>query len=136
MSDNIFVDSNIFIYAHTNLDSQKQIKAQQLLTAEKIFISTQVVNEFINACNKKFKKEWKEINRVGLEIISYSNLQTISAAIIEKAIEVAARYKYSYYDSLIIASALDCECDILYSQDLQHQQKINKTLVIINPFKQ
>ena len=44
------------------------------------------------------------------------------------------RYKFSFYDSIIIAAALDAKCSILYTEDLQHKQIIEKTLTIINPF--
>ena len=112
MKDNIFIDSNILLYAHTDLDIDKQAKAQELLLSDKIFISTQVLNEFINASRKKFKKEWHEIQEVLKEIV-----------------------QYSYYDSLIITLALTCNCSILYSEDLQDGQVIEKKLKIINPFK-
>ena len=134
MSDRIFVDSNIFIYAHTDLDLQKQSIAQELLRSKTIFITTQVINEFINASRKKFYKDWKEITKVVEEIISYTSVETISLITVKKAIELAALYRYSYYDSMIVASALETNCPILYSEDLQDGQKINKTLKIINPF--
>jgi len=42
------------------------------------------------------------------------------------------RYGFSYYDSLIIASALECECSVLFSEDMQHGQIIESTLKIVN----
>ena len=51
-----------------------------------------------------------------------------------KACDVAKRYKFSFYDSLIIAAALGSNCDVLYSEDLHHNQKIDGVLTIINPF--
>ncbi|MEI6154767.1 MAG: DNA-binding protein, partial [Deltaproteobacteria bacterium] len=45
------------------------------------------------------------------------------------------KYQYSYYDSLIISSALEKKCQILYSEDMQDGQTIEKTLKIVNPFK-
>ena len=53
---------------------------------------------------------------------------------IESGLHIHFKYKYSYYDSLIIAATLQNECSVLYSEDLQHNQKIEKTLTIINPF--
>ncbi len=135
MNDRIFADTNLFIYAHTDMDIQKQVKAQVILRAGSIFISTQVINEFINAARKKFNKEWAEVTKVVHEITGYANLETVNALVIEKAIEVARAYGYSYYDSLIIASAIEAGCNILYSEDLHDGQKIGKTLKIVNPFK-
>ena len=51
-----------------------------------------------------------------------------------KAIEIQERYQYSFYDSMIIAAALEGNCKTLYSEDLQHDQKI-ESLTIIDPFK-
>jgi predicted nucleic acid-binding protein len=51
-----------------------------------------------------------------------------------EALKIHQKYQYSYYDSLIIASALENQCDILYSEDMQHQQLIENRLLIFNPF--
>jgi predicted nucleic acid-binding protein len=51
-----------------------------------------------------------------------------------KAIEIRGRYGFSYWDSLIVATALLSGCSILYSEDMQHDQVIESTLKIINPF--
>ena len=52
-----------------------------------------------------------------------------------KGSDIRLKYKYSYYDSLIIAAALESKCTVLYSEDMQHDQIIESTLQIINPFK-
>jgi predicted nucleic acid-binding protein len=51
-----------------------------------------------------------------------------------KAIEIRGRYGFSYWDSLIVATALLSGCSILYSEDMQHDQVIESMLKIINPF--
>ena len=53
----------------------------------------------------------------------------------KKAIEIKHRYQYSYWDSLIIASALESNCSILYSEDMHHGQVIEGRLTIQNPLK-
>ena len=55
-------------------------------------------------------------------------------ATILQACKVADRYGYSFYDSLIIAAAIESGCSILYSEDMTHQQRIYNTLSVINPF--
>jgi predicted nucleic acid-binding protein len=62
-------------------------------------------------------------------LIGINNVETTAIALM-----VHFKYKFSYYDSLIISSALENGCSILYSEDLHHNQKIEKTLTIINPF--
>ncbi len=56
-----------------------------------------------------------------------------STALFEAALDSHGRYKHSFYDSLIIAAALDARCELLYSEDLQHGQQIRR-LRIVNPF--
>ena len=51
----------------------------------------------------------------------------------KRGLKLQERWRFSWYDSLIICAALEAGCEILYSEDLQHQQKI-ETLTIINPF--
>ena len=58
MRDNRFIDSNILIYCHSNLDQKKQNIARSIVNEDNIYISTQVLNEFINAFYKKFKTDW------------------------------------------------------------------------------
>lgn len=134
MKDNCFIDTNIFVYAHTNLASGKQKTSQQLLKSENLFISTQVLNELISVFRKKFNKDWKSIEKIIAETCSYYTIHTVNEETISKAIDISMRYDYSYFDSLIIASALECNCKTLYSEDLQHKQLINKVLTIKNPF--
>ena len=49
-------------------------------------------------------------------------------------INVAERYGFSIYDSMIVAAALQAGCDILYSEDMQHHQLIEGSLTVINPY--
>jgi predicted nucleic acid-binding protein len=134
MKDNCFIDTNIFVYAHTNLASGKQEVSQHLLKSENLFISTQVLNELISVFRKKFNKDWKSIENIIAETCTYYTIHTVNEETINKAIGLAVRYDYSYFDSLIIASALECNCKTLYSEDLQNKQIINKVLTIKNPF--
>jgi predicted nucleic acid-binding protein len=62
-------------------------------------------------------------------------IQGIGQTTIEKALHLAQTYQYSYWDSLIIAAALEANCAILYSEDMQHGQIFNNQLTIVNPFR-
>ncbi len=50
------------------------------------------------------------------------------------ALSLADKYGYHFYDSLILATALAENCTLVYSEDLQHGQLIESTLIIQNPF--
>jgi predicted nucleic acid-binding protein len=134
MKDKSFIDSNILIYAHTKQDERKRKIAQEILYSDLIIGNTQVINESINVFIKRFKIPLIEIQQIVDQIFLYLPVTTINHSAILSAMKICSKYYYSYYDSLIIASAIQNECSILYSEDLHHNQKIEKTLTIINPF--
>ena len=43
--------------------------------------------------------------------------------------------EFSYWDSLIVAAALDAGCTTLFSEDMQHGRVLRGQLTIVNPFK-
>ncbi len=134
MSDNIFLDTNILVYAYSDTELQKQTIARKLISENISFISTQVLQELSNTLSRKFKKSWPEIT-MALKEVSLSNLVHVNnGGTIQQAIKIAEQYKFSFYDSLIIAAALECKCSKLYSEDMNHGQLIEKQITIINPF--
>ena len=64
----------------------------------------------------------------------FSLLAHIGVETIQHAIKLKGKYHYSYFDSLAIATAFEAGCSVLYSEDLQHNQKMEGKLTIINPF--
>jgi predicted nucleic acid-binding protein len=136
MKGNCFIDTNILIYAHTDRDPHKQSVAQKLLKSEGIFVSTHVLMELTNVLSKRLIKDWKIVAKIVKETSDYYNIHTVNSTTIELSLSLAPKYKYSFYDSLIIASAIESDCKTLFSEDLQHNQKIEDSLMIVNPFKQ
>jgi len=142
MGDKIFIDTNIFVYAFLdNSKNQKEhmkhMEAKKLLQSfdnnYKMIISTQVCNEYYSALLKN-KILDIEIQQSLKELISIIEVSAISKLTILNLIDLKNKYKYSYWDSLIISSALENNCSILYSEDMQHKQIIENQLQIINPF--
>jgi predicted nucleic acid-binding protein len=134
MKDKYFVDTNILIYAHNDLDATKMNKAQELIEEYTPTISTQVLNEFSNAFRKKFHVEWSVIRLLLSEIGENTLLHLNSLTTVLKATEIAERYGFSFYDSQIIAAALETDCTILYSEDMQNGLLIDNKVRIVNPF--
>jgi predicted nucleic acid-binding protein len=134
MKDRCFLDSNVLVYAYTNLDLRKQSLAQKAANSPKSYISTQVCNEFVNAMRKKFKLEWSDIQLLFENIRNNFPIHINTDSTISEAIRIANRYQFSWYDSLIIAVALETNSKVLYSEDLTHGQIIDGTLLIQNPF--
>lgn len=139
MKDKYFIDLNIFIYAFDRKDGKKNKIANSIIksaiTENKGCISYQVIQEFINVSTKKFevplciidcKKYLDNVLSPLCEV--FTNIE-----LYHRALEYMDRWQYSFYDSLIIAAAIQADCKILYTEDLQHEQKI-QSLTIINPF--
>ncbi|WP_096876524.1 hypothetical protein [Methylomonas koyamae] len=61
-------------------------------------------------------------------------IDPLSVDIHERGLDIAERYGFCWYDSLIVGAALAAECDCLYSEDLQHGQVVDNQLRIVNPF--
>lgn len=135
MNDRYFLDTNIVLYAHTDLDTVKQEIAQKLLLRESAILSVQVIQETMNILSRKMKLDWNDIEKVVSELIRNNPVYLNNERTLLKAAKIAAYYKFSFYDSLIVSSALESGCVILYSEDLNAGQVIEGTLTIINPFK-
>ncbi len=134
-----FIDSNIFVYLFDETDEHKRGAAASIvesgLQTNSASISFQVVQETLNVLTRKLAtpmtvegaKRFLENILVPLWRVSPSS------ALYYQALDVQARYRYGFYDSLIVAAALDAGCDRLYSEDMQSGQRI-EGLKIENPF--
>lgn len=92
------------------------------------------MNEITNILFKKFKLTATTIESVLLELNAVFAIADFSITTQIKAIWLKEKYTLQFYDALIIATALEQNCVILYSEDMQHKQVIDSTLTIINPF--
>lgn len=138
MKDKFFIDTNIIVYAFDKQVVEKSHKAQDLIKLAhkgEGCISFQVVQEFLNVALKKFEVPLTPDDaKIYLSKILYPLCEVFpSEKLYFSAIEIMERWRFSFYDSLIIAAAIDSDCRILYSEDLKHNQKIYK-LTIRNPF--
>lgn len=128
-----FLDTNVVIYS-LSLDEQKQSKAIALLSRKPV-VSVQVLSESANIMRRKMGFDSAAIRAVVNRISqTCGNVEPLTLETLNTGINIADRYGFSHYDSLIIASALHAGCDTLFSEDLQHGQTIDGRLVIINPF--
>lgn len=129
----VFLDSNVCLYLVSE-DSPKKNKAEELLAMPFTVISSQVLNETINVSIKKFRlSQQRIIDHINF-LSSSCEVVTVSEMLQRKAIALHFRYQISYYDSLIIASALQAGCTILYSEDLHHGLVVEDKLNVVNPF--
>ena len=127
-----FFDTNVLLY----LLSEDEAKADQVeeLLKDGGVISVQVLNEFAAVASRKLGLSWREIKNILGPIRAICEIRPVVVETHDRAIEIADRYGFSFYDATIVASALHCGCKILYSEDFQHGQLIAHQLRIRNPF--
>jgi len=130
---NSFLDSNICIYALDHKDLRKQLIALGLFK-QCPAISSQVCIEVYLVLNKKLKYTPFECDKNLVAIMEMSDFKNITESIILSSINLRIKYKFSFLDSIIIATALESNCEILYSEDMHHGLVVENKLTIINPF--
>lgn len=134
IESNIFLDTNILVYLYS-FDA-KSVIAEKLIREHfnKICLSTQVLNELYSVMTRKKLKNQREAQTIIADLIENYRIFCLDEVCITRGITINITYQFSYWDSLIIAAALESDCSILYSEDLQHSQVIEKTLTVVNPF--
>ncbi|MDD5461522.1 MAG: PIN domain-containing protein [Methylococcales bacterium] len=130
--ERVFVDNNIVLYA-LDADQQKHETAWNLLFT-KPYISLQVINECSNVLNRKRQWPTEDVAQTMERVFQFVTVEPTDIATVRSAWKFQARYRFSYFDSLIIAAALAADCSTLYSEDMQHGQVIAGRLTINNPF--
>lgn len=139
MSAEYFLDTNLFIYQIETEDEAKAAVANQIIRlgieTDNACISFQVVQECLNTIVRKAEICLTKEQAIHYLDASLSPLLRIypSIPLYRRGLNIQSRYKFSFYDSLIIAAALEAGCKTLYSEDLQHGQRI-EGLTIQNPF--
>jgi predicted nucleic acid-binding protein len=115
-------------------DSRRE-RAQQLVAKGGV-ISVQVLNEFVAVARRKMRLPWKDvIEALNAVRFLFPSPVSITQDTHEAALEIAQQYGFGIYDALIVASALEAKCTILYSEDMQDGQVIDHGLAIRNPFR-
>lgn len=133
MVDNYFFDSNVLLYLASE-DMAKAARAERLLRAGGT-ISVQVLNELAHVARRKMKLSVVEV-RDWLRLVRWSlKVQPVTEATHDTGMSIAARYRFSTYDAMIVASAAIARCDVLYSEDMQHGLQTDVGVTIIDPFR-
>jgi predicted nucleic acid-binding protein len=135
MQDRVFLDTNMIIYLYSEDETSKRDVVAEFLNMNNCFVSTQILSEATNVWCKKYSKS-------KAQIINYLNeVEAVCHAVIivhrktiKQALAIKERYKFSYYDCLMISSALEGSCGVLLTEDLQNGQIIDDRLRILNPF--
>lgn len=139
MNDRFFLDTNVFVYSFDQTNLEKTNRANHLIgqaiSTGKGVISYQVAQEFINVAHRRFPEPMQFDQSEQFLTSVLRPLWTVhsSPALILKALRIVERFHIQWYDSIIVAGALEAKCGILYSEDFQNGQKFDD-LEIRNPF--
>nr|VFJ55869.1 MAG: Predicted nucleic acid-binding protein, contains PIN domain [Candidatus Kentron sp. FM]VFJ56261.1 MAG: Predicted nucleic acid-binding protein, contains PIN domain [Candidatus Kentron sp. FM]VFK10750.1 MAG: Predicted nucleic acid-binding protein, contains PIN domain [Candidatus Kentron sp. FM] len=136
MPDASFIDTNIWIYAHLREpgDTRHSRALALVEQLQEYVISPQVVLEYYNVMLRNQRDDrWIQQNLS--RILEYVRLQPIGRDVVQRTWTIRQRFGFSIWDSQILAAALMAGCTRLYSEDLQHGQRID-SLTIINPFEE
>jgi predicted nucleic acid-binding protein len=128
-----FFDTSVLLYLLSS-ESEKADRVETLL-AESGVISVQVLNEFTTVATRKLAMPLADVREILDTVRGICRTEALTVDDHDRAGEVMERYKFSFYDSVIVASALRAACQILYTEDLQHGQVIEQQLKVVNPFR-
>jgi predicted nucleic acid-binding protein len=133
-ADRVFLDTNLFVYLYSETELHKCASIKSAINAYYRVISTQVLNEFCNVAIRKMKLSVAFVKNAVKEICETCELLKVNDITVIKALDIHGKYGYAYYDSLIIASALEGNCQYLLSEDMADGQLIEGKLTIKNIF--
>ena len=128
----VFFDTSIVLYL-LSADAKKADRVETLLGAGGT-ISVQVLNEFAAVARRKSVRSWPEVREALSVVRATCVTHAVTEEIHDHGVDIAERYGFSLYDSMIVAAAQRAGCTTLLSEDLQHRQVIDGTLTVRNPF--
>jgi predicted nucleic acid-binding protein len=127
-----FFDTSALLYLLSG-DNAKANRIETLLSDRGV-ISVQVLNEFAAVALRKLKMPMSDVREVLDTVRAVCAVEPLTAETHDRGLAVCERYRFSLYDSMLVAAALISGADVLYSEDLQDGQVIDNQLRITNPF--
>lgn len=139
MSGRFFIDTNVFVYSVDGTSPRKASRATELIRegirTRTGIVSYQVVQEFFNVALRRFRHQISTGDALNYLQMTFRPLLAIqsSQGLYAEALRISDRFQIPWFDSLIVAGAIEAECEILYSEDFQDRQKIG-SMTVVNPF--
>jgi predicted nucleic acid-binding protein len=128
-----FFDTNVLIYLASG-DEAKADRAEAIIGSGGA-ISVQILNELANVARRKMQMSWRDTHAFLSMLRGLLTVHSFAVETHETGLALAERYNLSIYDAMIAASALDADCDTLWSEDMQHGMLLDGRLRIVNPFR-
>ncbi|HLZ99587.1 MAG TPA: PIN domain-containing protein [Steroidobacteraceae bacterium] len=127
-----FFDTSVLLYLLSD-DTDKADRIETLLSARGI-VGVQVLNEFAVVALRTLKMPLNEVREILDTIRAVCAVEPLTIETHDRGLAVCERYRFSLYDSMLVAAALISGATILFSEDLQHGQVIDNQLRVTNPF--
>ena len=130
----VAIDTNIMLYALDEFYPEKQKIAINII-ADKPSFCSQSLSEFTNVCLRKWKFPKSKVAELIKTYLQQCSYIPVSESMMIGAVDIMNNYDLQLFDSIIVSSAIEIGCSILYSEDMSDGQIIEKSLKIVNPFK-
>ena len=134
-----FVDTNVLLYAASPVSEEprKRDRALEVLAERELAISVQVLQEFYHQATRVTRRgRLSPADALDfLEPILMLRVQAVTPAVFRVGVALSRRFRLSYWDGAILAAARACDCDVVYSEDLNDGQDYDG-LRVINPFRE
>ena len=127
-----FFDTDVLVYLASG-DPAKADRAEAMIAGGG-GISVQNLNELANVARRKMRMSWQDTHAFLSLLRGLLNIHPLAVETHETGLALAERYNLAIYDAIIAASALDADCDTLWSEDMQHGMVIDGRLRVVNPF--
>lgn len=132
MNERGFCDSNVLLYLFDQNPVKKAVATQVL--NEDIWVSSQVLAEVANVLKRQFKLDKASVVVAIEDIMAFCHCAPVAESTLRRAFTLINRYDFQFFDAIVVAGALEVNCVILYSEDMQHELLVEKQLRILNPF--
>lgn len=133
MHGEAFIDTNVLVYFTG--EGKKSSTAEALISGGGI-ISVQVLNELTLVLRRKHGYSWQEVREVLTFLRCLLSVRALTTDTHEIGLSLAERYQLRFYDSLLLAAALQAGCETFWSEDMQDGFVVEGTLTIRNPYRQ
>jgi predicted nucleic acid-binding protein len=127
-----FFDTSVLLYLLSD-DNAKADRVETLLSARGV-VSVQVLNEFAVVALRRLKMPMSDVREILDTIRAVCAVEPLTIETHDRGLAVCERYRFSLYDSMLVAAALISGAKIIYSEDLQDGQVIESQLRVTNPF--
>jgi len=135
MRDRVFLDTNILVYLYSVDEADKRDASFEFVNSFDCITSIQALNEASNVWFRKHNLSKNEVVKYLDEIEAVcEDIMLVRRKTINLAMEIKDRYGYSFFDCLMLASAIEANCSLILTEDMQDGQIIDGTLKITSPF--